>query len=79
MKDEGLGYWDPRPWHRDRPQRPKVWKREDRSIWGPPPTPEFEHGRFGNSGLRGGRKASPLTLPSAAKAASGTLSHKGRG
>jgi catechol 2,3-dioxygenase-like lactoylglutathione lyase family enzyme len=48
MKDEGLGYWDPRPWHRDRPQRPKVWKREDRSIWGPPPTPEFEHGRFGN-------------------------------
>jgi len=22
MKDEELGYWDPRPWHRDRPQRP---------------------------------------------------------
>jgi len=48
MKDEGLGYWDPRPWHRDRPQRPKVWKREDRSIWGPPPLPGFEHGQFGN-------------------------------
>jgi catechol 2,3-dioxygenase-like lactoylglutathione lyase family enzyme len=48
MKDEALGYWDPRPWHRDRPQRPKVWKREDRSIWGPPPTEAFEHGQFGN-------------------------------
>jgi catechol 2,3-dioxygenase-like lactoylglutathione lyase family enzyme len=48
MKNEELGYWDPRPWHRDRPQRPKVWKREDRSIWGPPPLPGFEHGNFGN-------------------------------
>jgi catechol 2,3-dioxygenase-like lactoylglutathione lyase family enzyme len=48
MKDEELGYWDPRPWHRDRPQRPKVWKQEDRRIWGPPPLPEFEHGQFGN-------------------------------
>ena len=25
MKDETLGYFDPRPWHQDRPQRPKVW------------------------------------------------------
>ena len=25
MKDEELGYFDPRPWHHDRPQRPKVW------------------------------------------------------
>jgi catechol 2,3-dioxygenase-like lactoylglutathione lyase family enzyme len=41
MKDEGLGYWDPRPWHREFPQRPKVWTGPDRSIWGPPPTPEF--------------------------------------
>ncbi len=48
MKDEELGYWDPRPWHRDRPQRPKVWKQEDRRIWGPPPLPGFEHGQFGN-------------------------------
>ena len=23
MKDEELGYFDPRPWHRDTPQRPK--------------------------------------------------------
>jgi hypothetical protein len=27
MKDEALGYFDPRPWHQDRPQRPKVWDR----------------------------------------------------
>lgn len=41
MKDEALGYWDPRPWHRECPQRPKVWTGEHRHIWGPPPTPEF--------------------------------------
>jgi catechol 2,3-dioxygenase-like lactoylglutathione lyase family enzyme len=42
MKDEALGYWDPRPWHRERPQRPKVWPRfGSESIWGVPPAPEF--------------------------------------
>jgi hypothetical protein len=42
MKDEALGYWEPRPWHRDRPQRPKVWPRVgSESIWGVPPTPDF--------------------------------------
>lgn len=42
MKDEELGYFDPRPWHRDRPQRPKVWdSAQVAMIWGPPPTPEF--------------------------------------
>ncbi len=25
MYDEALGYFEPRPWHEDRPQRPKVW------------------------------------------------------
>ncbi len=25
MTDEALGYFDPRPWHKDNPQRPKVW------------------------------------------------------
>jgi len=46
MKDEELGYFEPRPWHRDRPQRPKVWGRANsRTIWGPPPTPDFERGR----------------------------------
>jgi hypothetical protein len=46
MKDEELGYFDPRPWHRDHPQRPKVWPREgSQSIWGPPQTPDFRRGR----------------------------------
>ena len=40
MLDESLGYFDPRPWHRDRPQRPKVWSAV-RDIWGPPPTPDY--------------------------------------
>jgi catechol 2,3-dioxygenase-like lactoylglutathione lyase family enzyme len=35
MKDETLGYFDPRPWHQDRPQRPKVWDKDTlRNYWG---------------------------------------------
>ncbi|MDH2401828.1 VOC family protein [Bradyrhizobium sp. SSUT18] len=43
MSDEESGCFDPRPWHRDKPQRPKVWKREgDRlAIWGAPPPADF--------------------------------------
>lgn len=41
MSDEALGYYEPRPWHRDNPQRPKVWERPGSDIWGPPPTPDF--------------------------------------
>jgi catechol 2,3-dioxygenase-like lactoylglutathione lyase family enzyme len=42
MKDEALGYFDPRPWHHDTPQRPKVWDRKTSpNLWGPPPTPDF--------------------------------------
>ena len=41
MLDESLGYFDPRPWHRDRPQRPKVWGTEGRDIWGPQPTRDY--------------------------------------
>ncbi len=40
MLDETLGYFDPRPWHRDRPQKPKVWEGP-RDIWGMPPSPEY--------------------------------------
>jgi catechol 2,3-dioxygenase-like lactoylglutathione lyase family enzyme len=40
MLDESLGYFDPRPWHRDRPQVPKVWEQV-RDIWGTPPTPDY--------------------------------------
>jgi catechol 2,3-dioxygenase-like lactoylglutathione lyase family enzyme len=47
MKDEESGYFEPRPWHHDQPQRPKVWSRrfDGTTIWGPPPTPEFHRGR----------------------------------
>jgi catechol 2,3-dioxygenase-like lactoylglutathione lyase family enzyme len=41
MKDEVLGYYDPRPWHRDTVQRPKVWKREEDPVWGPSPPDGF--------------------------------------
>ena len=41
MNDEALGYFEPRPWHRDHPQFPKVWTRTDGAIWGPPPTADF--------------------------------------
>lgn len=43
MKDEAAGYFEPRPWHRDHPQRPKVWTdlKAARLSWGPPPTPEY--------------------------------------
>jgi len=35
MKDEALGYFDPRPWHQDFPQRPKVWSADTlRNYWG---------------------------------------------
>ncbi len=44
LKDEELGYFDPRPWHRDTPQRPKVWKRSEATIWGLPPLPEYRRG-----------------------------------
>jgi catechol-2,3-dioxygenase len=40
MTDEALGYFEPRPWHRDRPQRPKVWGGRPRDIWGMAPSPD---------------------------------------
>lgn len=42
MLDEEGGYFDPRPWHRDRPQKPKVWDpSKQRDTWGQPPGPDF--------------------------------------
>jgi catechol 2,3-dioxygenase-like lactoylglutathione lyase family enzyme len=42
LKDEELGYFDPRPWHHDTPQRPKVWDRKVApALWGPLPLPDF--------------------------------------
>jgi hypothetical protein len=35
MKDEALGYFEPRPWHQDVPQKPKVWRADTLgSFWG---------------------------------------------
>ncbi len=46
MPDESLGCFEPRPWHKDNPQRPKVWKRADAALtWGPPPTPDYFRGK----------------------------------
>ena len=42
MQDEARGYFEPRPWHEDYPQRPKVWDgTKQREGWGLPPTPDF--------------------------------------
>lgn len=43
MTSEELGYFEPRPWHRDNPQRPKVWEKGPGSanLWGPPPPDEL--------------------------------------
>jgi hypothetical protein len=34
--NEELGYFEPRPWHRDAPQRPKVWEKDPgaSNLWG---------------------------------------------
>lgn len=40
--DEERGFFEPRPWHEDRPQFPKVWDgTKQREGWGLPPTPDF--------------------------------------
>ncbi len=50
MPDEELGYFEPRPWHHDRPQRPKVWERMPAALtWGTPPTEEFLRSHFRRS------------------------------
>jgi catechol-2,3-dioxygenase len=49
MTDEELGYFEPQPWHRDRPQRPKVWVGLPRDIWGLPPSPNLAEFRRKNT------------------------------
>ena len=43
MKDEALNYFEPRPWHRDNPQRPKVWSKDPSAanLWGVMPPDEM--------------------------------------
>ena len=50
MVDESSGCFEPRAWHKDTPQRPKVWERVPAALtWGTPPTPEFLRTHFKNS------------------------------
>ena len=41
--NEPLGHFEPRPWHRDRPQKPKVWQKDPSAsnYWGIMPTEEM--------------------------------------
>ena len=43
INDEDLGYFEPRPWHKDRPQKPKVWPKDPSAsnVWGIMPPPDF--------------------------------------
>jgi catechol-2,3-dioxygenase len=43
MASEELGYFEPRPWHAERPQRPKRWVPDPASAnkWGPAPPEGF--------------------------------------
>ena len=43
MASEDLGYFEPRPWHEDRPQRPKVWTPGPAAanLWGVTPPADF--------------------------------------
>jgi catechol-2,3-dioxygenase len=45
MKNEDLGAFELRPWHWDRPYRPKDWPVDTLSnLWGPPSPPGFREG-----------------------------------
>jgi catechol 2,3-dioxygenase-like lactoylglutathione lyase family enzyme len=45
MSSEDLGYFDPRPWHEDNPQKPKVWDPSlPSNVWGPPLPDGFRNG-----------------------------------
>ncbi len=41
--NEELGYFEPRPWHRDNPQKPKVWAKDPSAsnLWGIMPPDEM--------------------------------------
>jgi hypothetical protein len=43
INDEELGFFEPRPWHEDRPQRPKVWQPGvyAANLWGVAPPADF--------------------------------------
>jgi catechol 2,3-dioxygenase-like lactoylglutathione lyase family enzyme len=45
MVDEEGCYFEPKPWHKDKPQKPKVWDpQKQRDMWGLPPGPNWRRG-----------------------------------
>ncbi len=67
MYDEELGFFEPRPWHQDRPQRPKVWGDGTLSNWWgadvaqpePHPSGAHRHRRAGEKAGSGRRRQGP--------------------
>jgi catechol 2,3-dioxygenase-like lactoylglutathione lyase family enzyme len=57
MVDEELGYFEPRPWHADTPQRPKTWAAGGTTVWGPPPLPDFSRAEGSAGVARSGWRA----------------------
>jgi catechol 2,3-dioxygenase-like lactoylglutathione lyase family enzyme len=57
MHDEELGFFEPRPWHQDRPQRPKVWGDGTLSNWWGPMS--HNPGRAPPSAVTGASEPSP--------------------
>jgi len=42
MNGDSVGYFEPRPWHSEKPQKPRVWTAEEASnLWGDPAPPNF--------------------------------------
>ena len=66
MFDEELGFFEPRPWHQDRPQRPKVWGDETPSNWWGPMSRGTDHG--GAGGTKKPAAASPGPAAAGARA-----------
>ncbi len=64
MHDEELGFFEPRPWHQDRPQRPKVWGDDTLSNW------------WGPMSHSPNRTNAAATKPSAAAAAQFAAIHR---
>jgi catechol 2,3-dioxygenase-like lactoylglutathione lyase family enzyme len=71
MFDEELGFFEPRPWHQDRPQRPKVWGDETPSNWWGPMSrhaPPADAGKAKPAGAAAHAAASGKRAPAVAHA-----------
>ena len=66
IHDEELGFFEPRPWHQDRPQRPKVWDDDTPSNWWNPGSRNPARGEASAAeptGHRSGERASTVRAP----------------